>query len=212
LQFVVTFTQLIRYSLSNVLENILFECFSGKNTNQKGVIMLRKSIKFIFMSMALALFLTPAWAFIPDAMDAEDQALTILRNHEMSGTCVWTELLENRIVLARGGGGGGAGGGGAGSGGGSGSGSGAGSGIGSGGGSNSGHSGSSGSFGINNGPHGKTSMGKNAEQQNQHQHEHQYQHKMTTEEQHQHQHQYQHQTTAEKQQQHQHREVSGNQN
>ncbi|MDH3344680.1 MAG: hypothetical protein OEL58_05535, partial [Desulfobacteraceae bacterium] len=64
--------------------------------------MLRKSIKFIFVLMPLTLFLTPAWGSIPDATDAEDQALTFFRNYEVAGTCVWVEFLEHRPVLARG--------------------------------------------------------------------------------------------------------------
>ena len=129
--------------------------------------MLRKSIKFIFVLMAMTLFLTPAWGSTPDATDAGDQALTFFRNHEVAGTCVWVEFLENQPVLARGGG----------SGVGSGGGSGGGSGVGSGGG-----------YG-NNGSHGKGSIGTNAAQQNQHQ----YRQQQTTEKQNQHQHQYQYQ-------------------
>ena len=159
--------------------------------------MLRKSIKFILVLMALILLLTPAWGSIPDATDAEDQALTFFRNHEVAESCVWVEFLENQPVLARGGGSGG------------GSGSGSNSGI-------SGTSGTSGGFGNNNGPHGKGSQGINAAQQNKHEnkHENQYQQRKTTEIQNQHQHQYQQKEGSEIQNQHQYqqREASETQN
>ena len=129
--------------------------------------MLRKSIKFIFVLMATALFLTPAWGSTPDATDVEDQALTFFRNHEVAETYVWIEFLENQSVLARGGG--------------------------SGGGSSSDHGGFSGGFGNNNGAHGNAIIRQNTEQQNRHQNEHQYQHQKTTEKQNQHQHQYKYQ-------------------
>jgi hypothetical protein len=64
--------------------------------------MLKKSIKFIFVLMALTLFLTPAWGSVPEATDSEDQDLTFFRNHEVAGTCVWVEFFEHRPVLARG--------------------------------------------------------------------------------------------------------------
>lgn len=128
---------------------------------------MRKSIKLIFVLMALTLFLTPAWGSVSDTKDTKDQDLSFFRNHEVAGTCVWVEFFEHRPVLARGGG--------------------------SGGGSSSGHGGSSGGFFNNNGPHGNASIGPNTEQQNQHQNEHQYQHQKTTEKQNQHQHQNQYQ-------------------
>jgi hypothetical protein len=131
--------------------------------------MLKKNITFIFVLMAMTLFLTPAWGFTPDARDVEDQALTFFRNHEVAGTCVGVEFLESQSVLARGGGSGG------GSGGSFGSGS---------------NSGTSRGFGNNNGPHRMGGQGTNATQQNQH--EHQYQQQQKTEKQNQHQYQYQH--------------------
>jgi len=158
--------------------------------------MLRKSIKFIFVLMAMTLFLTPAWGSTPDAMDVEDQALTFFRNHEVAGTCVWVEFLENQSVLARGGGSGGGSGGGFG-----------------------------GGYG-NNGSHGMGSPGTNAAQQNQHQYQqqqktekqnqHQYQQQQKTEKQNQHQYRQQQKTEKQNQPQHQyqyqHREESGAQN
>ena len=139
--------------------------------------MLRKSIKFIFLFMAMSLFLTPAWGSTPDGTDVEDQALTFFRNNEVAETCVWVEFLESQSVIARGGG--------------------------SGGGSGGGHGGGYG----NNGSHGMGSQGTNAAQQNQYQHQyqqkktnkrqnqtqHQYQQQQKTEKQNQHQYQYQHQ-------------------
>jgi len=158
--------------------------------------MLRKSIKFIFLFMAMTLFLTPAWGSTPDGTDVEDQALTFFRNHEVAETCVWVEFLESQSVIARGGG--------------------------SGGGSGGGHGGGYG----NNGSHRMGSQGTNAAQQNQHQYQkqqkakrqnqHQYQRQQKTEKQNQPQHQYQHQQKTEKQNQHQyqyqHQEESGVQN
>jgi hypothetical protein len=146
--------------------------------------MLRKSIKFIFVLMAMTLFLTPAWGSTPDATDVEDQALTFFRNHEVAGTCVWVEFLENQSVLARGGG--------------------------SGGGSNSGTSGTNGDFGNNNGPHRMGSQGTNAAQQNQH--EHQYQQRKTTERQNQHQQKEGSETQNQHQHQYQQRGASETQN
>jgi len=155
--------------------------------------MLKKSITFIFVLMAMTLFLTPAWGSTPDATDVEDQALTFFRNHEVAGTCVGVEFLESQSVLARGGGSCG------------------GSGGGSGGGS---YSGTSGGFGNNSGFHRMGGQETNATQQNQH--EHQYQQQQKTKKQKQHQHQYQRQQKTEKQNQHQyqyqHREESGAQN
>lgn len=145
---------------------------------------MRKSIKLIFVLMALTLFLTPAWGSVSDTKDTKDQDLSFSRNHKVAGTCVWVEFFEHRPVLARGGG--------------------------SGGGSSYSHGGFSGGFGNNNGSHGNAIIRPNTEQKNQHQNEHQYQHQnelqyqhqKTTEKQNQHQHQYKYQ----------HREESGAQN
>jgi hypothetical protein len=156
--------------------------------NWKGDFMFRKSMTFMFVLMAMTLFLTPAWGSIPDATNFEDQALTFFRNNETVGTCVWVEFLESQPFLARGGG----------------------SGSGSGGGSGGGYGGGYG----NNGSHRMSSQGTNASQQNQH--EHQYQQRKTNKEQNQTQHQYQQQQKTEKQNQHQYqyqyREKSGAQN
>ena len=156
--------------------------------NWKGDFMFRKSMTFMFVLMAMTLFLTPAWGSIPDATNFEDQALTFFRNNETVGTCVWVEFLESQPFLARGGG------------------SGSGSGGGSGGGYGGGYD--------NNGSHRMSSQGTNASQQNQH--EHQYQQRKTNKEQNQTQHQYQQQQKTEKQNQHQYqyqyREKSGAQN
>ena len=150
--------------------------------------MLRKSIKFIFVFMAMTLFLTPAWGSTPDKTDVEDQVLTFFRNHEAAGTCVWVECLENQSVLARGGG----------------------SGSGSGGGSRVGSGGSYGGGYGNNGSHRMGSQETNAVQQNQ------YQQQKTNKRQNQTQHQYQQQKKSKKQNQHeyqyQHQEESGAQN
>ena len=160
--------------------------------NWKGDFMFRKSMTFMFVLMAMTLFLTPAWGFIPDATNFEDQALTFFRNNETVGTCVWVEFLESQPFLARGGG----------------------SGSGSGGGSGSGYGGGYGGGYGNNGSHRMSSQGTNASQQNQH--EHQYQQRKTNKEQNQTQHQYQQQQKTEKQNQHQYqyqyREKSGAQN
>lgn len=132
--------------------------------------MLGKSIKFLFVLMALILLLTPAWGAIPDATDAEDQALTFLRYHEVAGGCVPLGFLRNQPVLAKGGDSGGSGGGFGGVSGGSG-----------------------GGFGNSNGLHGQGRQGTNAakQNQNQYQYQYQYQHKEKSEGQNQHQHQHQ---------------------
>ena len=145
--------------------------------------MLRKSITFIFVLMAMTLFLTPAWGSTPDATDVEDQALTFFRNHEVAGTCVWVEFLENQCVLARGGGSVG------------------GSGVGSGGGYGGGSHGK-GSPGRNAEQQNQHQYQHQQKNEKQNQHQHQYQHQQKTEKQNQPQHQHQYQ----------HREESGAQN
>ena len=139
--------------------------------------MLRKSIKFIFVLMALTLFLTPAWGSVSDTKDTKDQDLSFFRNHELAGPCVWVEFFEHRPVLARGGG--------------------------PGGGSGGGYGGGSGGGYGNSGYHRMGSQGTDASQQ-QHQYQHrktnkkqnQHQHRQKegsgTQNQNQHQNQYQH--------------------
>ena len=143
--------------------------------------MLRKSIKFIFVLMAMTLFLTPAWGSTRDATDVEDQTLTFVRNHGVAGTRVWVEFLGNQSVLARGGGSGG------------------GSGGGYGGGSHG--KGSPGTNAAQQHQH-QYQRQQNTKKQNQHQqqqregsgtqNQHQYQQQQKTEKQNQHQYQYQH--------------------
>ena len=140
--------------------------------------MLGKSIKFLFVLMALILLLTPAWGAIPDATDAEDQALTFLRYHEVAGGCVPLGFLRNQPVLAKGGDSGG---------------------------SDGGSGGSGGGFGNSNGLHEQGRQGTNAAQQNQNQNQYryQYQHKVKSEGQNQHQHQQEEGSETQNQHKHQ---------